>query len=273
MTGQSEPETRECADNARMQASPPQKTVIIGCNGRMGKMLLERANEVNLKAEGIDRTVEEACLPSVFTGADLALFCVPVQHLASSLRKLAPYMAPDAIVADITSVKEKPIKEMENIWKGPVVGTHPLFGPKNGAQGDFPVAIMPGATATEGDLRKTAAFFGAMGFRAWQTTAERHDRAMSKIQNLNFITNVAYFASLAGQNDLIPFLTPSFWRRHKAAAKMLTEDGDMFCDLFEANSYSQEAARKFRAMLDLAASGDMRLLCERARWWFKDGEN
>ena len=60
-----------------------------------------------------------------------------------------------------------------------------------------------------------------------------------------------------------------FRRRLRAAEKMLTEDGTMFTGLFEANPYSHEAVRQYRKMLNVAAAGDIELLCRRAQWWWK----
>ena len=74
---------------------------------------------------------------------------------------------------------------------------------------------------------------------------------------------------LAGQEALLPYITPSFRRRLHAAEKMLTEDGTMFTGLFEANPYSHEAVRQYRKMLNVAAAGDIELLCRRAQWWWK----
>ena len=66
------------------------------------------------------------------------------------------------------------------------------------------------------------------------------------------------------------YLTPSFLRRAKAARKMLTEDGEMFAGLFEANPYSQACVRQFSKILSLASAGDIDLLLNRARWWFRE---
>ncbi len=69
---------------------------------------------------------------------------------------------------------------------------------------------------------------------------------------------------------LLPFLTPSFRRRQQAARKMLTEDARLFTGLFEANAHSHEAVRQYRQMLNLAAAGDIDLLCQRAAWWWPE---
>ena len=122
------------------------------------------------------------------------------------------------------------------------------------------------------DVEQSTAILTALGCRCFRTTAQAHDRAMARVQNMNFITTLAYFALLAGDEELLPYITPSFRRRQAAARKMLTEDGAMFCALFEANPYSHEAVRQYRQMLNVAAGGDIDLLCRRARWWWREEE-
>lgn len=249
----------EEAHNARI--------LIVGCNGRMGRMLLDKALEKGLPASGIDIPYQDDMAAEVGQ-ADVLILCVPARNLGETVRKLAPWMRKDAILADITSVKEQPMREMRKYWRGTIVGTHPLFGPQPQPGDDLPVVIVPDASASAKKTRLVAGFFEKLGFRTFESDAEAHDKAMAKIQNMNFITNVAYFAALAGDQELLPFITPSFGRRREAARKMLTEDAEMFSGLFEANGHSHEAVRQFRKYLNVAASGDIDLLCQRAQWWW-----
>ena len=248
----------------------PVKTVIVGSTGRMGAMLLARAHAAGLTAEGIDVPLTPEKLAAACNGVDLAIICVPAAVFSEVIAAVCPHLPSTAVLADITSVKEIPLRQMEAAWPGPVVGTHPLFGPKPDPEADQPVAIVPGAGAAQPHVELASGFFTALGCRVFRTTAEKHDKAMARIQNMNFITSLAYFALLAGQDELLPFLTPSFLRRQNAARKMLTEDAQMFAGLFEANPYSYEAVRQYRQMLNLAAAGDIDLLCQRARWWWQD---
>lgn len=251
----------------------PAKTLIVGVNGRMGKMLAQKAQEAGLPFAGLQRPYEKANLDELTKDVDLVLVSVPAKHFAGVLKQLTPHLPENAILSDVISVKETPMRQMEAAWAGQIVGTHPLFGPKNKPGDDLPVAITPGKNATTESIAKTAAFFTAIGCRVFETTPEKHDKAVARIQNLNFITTLAYFAALAHQEELLPFLTPSFERRKIAAAKMLTEDAEMFAGLFEANPHSLEAVRQYRRFLNLAAAGDVELLSERARWWWpKDDE-
>ena len=251
----------------------PVKTVIVGSTGRMGTMLLARAESAGLSVAGVDVPLTPETLAPACAGADLAIICVPAAVFKDVIAAVCPHLPPTAVLADITSVKEIPLQQMEAAWAGPVVGTHPLFGPLPDPQADQPVAIVPGANAGQEHVELASGFFTALGCRVFCSTAEKHDKAMARIQNMNFITSLAYFALLAGQDDLLPFVTPSFLRRQNAARKMLTEDARMFAGLFEANPYSYEAVRQYRQMLNLAAAGDIDLLCQRARWWWQDDAN
>lgn len=246
------------------------KIVIVGSRGRMGRMLLERARDAGLECEGLDQPLETREIAKTLARARLVFLCVPAKVIGAVLAKILPCLPSGAILSDITSVKERPLGQMENAWSGAVVGTHPLFGPQNDPDSDLPVAIVPGAKAKAEDTGLVEDFFGQIGCRTFRCTAEMHDKAMARIQNMNFITNLAYFALLAGEENLLPFITPSFLRRKDAAAKMLNEDAEMFVGLFEANPHSHEVVRQFRKMLNVAAGGDIDLLCKRAQWWWTE---
>jgi prephenate dehydrogenase len=154
---------------------------------------------------------------------------------------------------------------------GPVVGTHPLFGPQPESQTELKVAVVPGRDDTA--CNRMHAFFRHLGFKPFATSAQTHDQAMAKIQSLNFVTTISYLAAVAQDQEVMDFITPSFQRRLQAAQKMLTEDGVLFQALFEANPYSQDAVRHFRRFLNLAAAGELDLLQDMAAWWWRNGSS
>ena len=245
-------ESGQMEESGARQSAPAHargKTVIIGSQGRMGAMLIQRAQAAGLDMAGADVPLTPEKLAHACAGAALAIICVPAAVFDEVTAAVCPHLPPTAVLADITSVKEQPLRQMERLWAGPVVGTHPLFGPCPEAGADLPVAITPGHHAGPEHLALVEGFFADLGCRTFQTSAEKHDKAMARIQNMNFITSLAYFALLAGQDDLLPFLTPSFRRRQHAARKMLTEDARLFSGLFEANAHSHEAVRQYRQML------------------------
>ncbi len=249
----------------------PKKILIVGSTGRMGAYLLRRLRPHSKAYNvcGIDLPFSPEKLEEACAHADLALLCVPASALQEVLKSMVEFLPKKCILSDITSAKEWPIEYMQKFWQGSIVGTHPLFGNKTPRGSDLPVAIIPTESSSEQDICLVEDIFKLLQCRVFRCTAEQHDKAMAAIQNLNFITSLAYFAALAHDEDLIPFLTPSFKRRQDAAQKLLTEDAPLFAGLYEANPYSQQLVRKYVSFLHIAAGGDIDLLTERAAWWWE----
>ncbi len=247
------------------------RIVVAGCRGRMGAMLMKRFQAVeDLELVGLDIPYDLESSKVACQGARVVLLCVPATVIPELVAALKPHMNPDAILADITSVKELPMQSMEELWEGPVVGTHPLFGPIQAEGLELRVAIVPGHRALEEDTLLVESLFQSFGCRTFRATAREHDMAEAKIQGINFITNAVYFAMAAEDPELLPYITPSFLRRMNATEKQLMDDGALFTWLFEANPYSQIMIRRYRNLLSLAAAGDVDLILSKAQWWWQD---
>ena len=251
-----------------------ERIVIVGCRGRMGSMLMERfRHESEISPAGIDIPFENGTVAEACRGARMVLLCIPATAIADTIDILRPFMSPDTILADITSVKELPMQHMESLWDGPVVGTHPLFGPVPAQDLELRVTIVPGMRASEDDILFVEGLFQGFGCVTFRATAEEHDIAEAKIQGMNFITSAVYFAMTAEDPALLPYITPSFLRRMNSTEKQLMEDGELFTWLFEANPHSQAMTRQYRNLLSLAAAGDIDLILHKARWWWMEGED
>lgn len=240
--------------------------LVVGSQGRMGQLFMQRAESCGLGVRGVDRPLSRSAVAEAARGADLVLLAVPASAMQEVAALCASVMTPPQILADICSVKVAPVAAMMAVYDGPVVGTHPLFGPAPSAD-DRRVAVAGGRDDAARDA--VQACFTRMGFDSFMTTVDEHDSAMAAIQGLNFVTTVSYFAALAGREELEKFITPSFNRRLDAARKMLTEDAELFCGLMDVNPHTQESVRAFRSMLNIAAGGDIELLAERANWWWR----
>lgn len=247
----------------------PRRLVIVGCRGRMGTLLSARWSAAGHTVAGLDLPLTDDIFAEALPGADAVFLCIPAGAMAEVLPHLVPHLDGGQILADITSVKMQPLGQMERAYAGPVVGTHPLFGPKP-QPSDLRVCITPGATATDTHIGLVEGLFKDMGCSTFRSTAEAHDSAAASIQGLNFISSLAYFATLAEHEELLPFITPSFRRRLEASRKLLTEDAPLFEWLFEANPMSQESIRQYRSFLNVAAGGDVNVLVQRAQWWWKE---
>ncbi len=252
----------------------PKNILIVGCKGRMGAYFLRRLQKLAQKqgtytVHGVDLPLTEQVWQNSCKEIDLVLLCVPAKAIASTLQGMTPHLPKHCVISDITSVKEYPLEQLHKYWNGPIVGTHPLFGNKPPRGSDLPVAIVETKNSDDAALELVENMFLSLDCRVFRCTAKQHDEAMAAIQNLNFITSLAYFAALAHNEALLPFLTPSFKRRQDAAQKLLTEDATLFAGLYEANPYSQQLVRKYVSFLNIAAGGDIDLLSHKAAWWWE----
>ncbi len=254
-----------------------ERVAIVGARGQMGALFVRALHKAGLAVSTLDRPYRpdgtDQAIRAALAGAELVLLSVPVTAMGEVSALLAPFLEPGAILADVCSVKVRPLAQMLSAYPGPVVGTHPLFGPVI-PEGFTPrVAITPGRSFPNdegGAAEAVARLFERAGFEPFASTAEEHDRAMATVQGLNFITTVAYLAAARQTPGIENFLTPSFERRLEAARKMLTQDRELFQLIAEDNPFLQETVRQFTAYLDLAAGGDLDLLSARASWWWRD---
>lgn len=250
----------------------------------MGAMLERRLNAAGCRVFGIDRESADSRTPFVLDPKKLkrvvplgqiVLLCAPVSGLCDVLAAVAPRMRPDQILTDITSVKTLPMRWMEEAHDGPVVGSHPLFGP-DPDPADMRVPLVPGAKAGEEHLALTEGLFHAMGCTTFRTTAEEHDTGAGFAQSLNFALTAAFFALLARQDaarpgGLRPFLTPSFKRLMEAARKHLTQDTAMFCEFTAANPCFPDVLEAYKNTLAEAGAGREALaaIAKEAAIWYE----
>ncbi|MCF8040326.1 MAG: prephenate dehydrogenase/arogenate dehydrogenase family protein [Desulfohalobiaceae bacterium] len=239
---------------------------IIGAKGAMGRFFRERLNRMGYLVRALDRPLPEDSLLQAGLNSNLVLLAVPIRAMEDVLQDIKRHLPTGSILADICSVKIRPLQLMLGSHPGPVVGLHPLFGPDADASRPLKVALVPGRDRQAGN--EVRDLLSSTGFRPFETSAEEHDQAMALIQGLNFVTTVSYLSAASESPGLEKFLTPSFERRLQAASKMLTEDGELFQDLFEINPFSQDAVRSYRSYLNLAAAGELDLLNDKACWWW-----
>jgi prephenate dehydrogenase len=249
------------------------KTIaIVGARGQMGALFVRSFHKAGYAVTTLDRPYRpdgtDAAIRAAVAGADMVLISVPVTATREVAQALAPHMLPGAVLCDVCSVKVNPLSQMLEAYPGPVVGTHPLFGPVIPEGFEPRVAVCPGRG--QGAAEAVAGVFARAGFAPFDSTAEEHDRAMAVMQGLNFITTVAYLAAARQTPGIEKYRVPSFERRLEAARKMLTQDRELFQLIAEDNPFLQETVRQFTAYLDIAAGGDLDLLSARASWWWRD---
>ena len=277
------PEISPAASPQTAQSLRGLSLAILGAGGGMGRMLAREARRAGAEVLPFNRKAAKGCLPfsaapELLPQSQIILSCLPEAALVAILAELRPCLGEGQILTDITSLKGPAMQIMAEVHPGPVVGAHPLFGPKARFSGGNAgishglgrrVAVVPGARAEEVHIARVKEFFSGIGCRPFQCSSKEHDRAMAMMQGLNFLDQLAFLSIVSTVSRLDDFITPSFKRRLNAAKKFLHQDAELFITLARDNPYVQEMGETLLGELREVLSGNTAPALARARGVFK----
>ena len=113
---------------------------------------------------------------------DVIIPCVPISIFRNLLKEIAPLIKPDALVIDVCSVKEYPIRWMKQILPATasILATHPMFGPDSAADSLAGRKIcLCKVRISEAQYRNIKCYLEAKGLVVVEATAEAHDRQIA----------------------------------------------------------------------------------------------
>ena len=220
---------------------------IIGGTGRMGSWLaglLERSGHHVLRTgRGTRIRPEDAARL-----CDVVVISVPIGSTIRVIEQVGPLIREDALLMDLTSVKEAPLKAMLRHSRSQVVGLHPLFGPApNPDEGPLTVAACRGRG--ESGLPWIQGLLLAEGYRVKEIDPAEHDRIMSVIQGTNHFSTMALalFLSRCGihPEELSAWSTPAFRSTLDRIRALTAQPGDLFQALLTQNPAAAERVGQY----------------------------
>ncbi|MEO7221049.1 MAG: prephenate/arogenate dehydrogenase family protein [Devosia sp.] len=179
-------------------------------------------------------------------GADLVILCIPVQAYGPVMEQIGPYLALDAILSDVGSVKQYVTKQMApHTPKGVhLIPGHPIAGTEHsGPSAGFPelfinrwCVLTPAGGTDPAAVRKLTDFWLAMGSNVESMDAAHHDMVLaitSHIPHLvayNIVGTVDNLA-VATQSEVIKFSASGF----RDFTRIAASDPVMWRDVFLTN--------------------------------------
>jgi len=123
---------------------------------------------------------------------DIVIFATPTRTFSQLAQELVGNLPEDAVITDVGSVKTPVCREMEKIFPGRFIGSHPMAGAeKTGiahARADLfenaACIITPLETTSPKALDAAHALWSALGCRIHQMTAQEHDQAVAHLSHL-----------------------------------------------------------------------------------------
>lgn len=239
----------------------PLTIAVIGGHGQMGAMLVRLFGDMGHRVMVADRDTPLTA-PDAAAQADVVVISVPIDDTEQVIRDVGPHVRDDALLMDITSIKESPVAVMLANTKASVVGTHPLFGPGvHTLQGQRFVVCRARGDAWADWVVQT---FTARGLAVTEATPQQHDRAMSVVQVLTHFQTQVLGLTLAKLgvplDDTLRFTSPAYLLELYVAARHFAQDPQLYGPIEMRNPQTGAVTEAFRSAADelgaILASGD-----------------
>lgn len=232
-----------CMSALATEAPIPQKKqvhrrriTVVGGRGIMGSFFCNRmataGHEVRvLEYEDWDRA-------NILLGeADLVLIAVPLKHTISIVRRVAEYLSPHTILADVASTKVDIVQSMLKAHSGPVVGLHPMFGLGSETFLGKKVVVCPGRNSDAAQW--VLDLIEADGGTLVTCTPEEHDAMMIAVQAIRFFSDFSLGTFYAREGvDIdrsLEFSSPLYRSEINIISRLVSQDAALYVDILMAS--------------------------------------
>jgi chorismate mutase/prephenate dehydrogenase len=265
----------------RRGVRPGAKVLIVGGLGNMGRFLASWFRQSDYDVRILDRD-DWPQVQSLASGIDLCILAVPIDITPAVAAQIAPHLPPACVLADITSLKLKPLEAMLKAHAGPVVGLHPLFGPATTTMDKQIVVVSPGRQVEQ--CQWVLDQFTLWGNVLVETGAAEHDQIMSIVQSLRHFATFTFGQFLCSRG--VPILrtlelsSPIYRLELAMVGRLFAQNPEMYAEIIFATPERQALLKDFieslQQNLSLVERGDKAEFVTRfrkvAEWFGPFGE-
>jgi prephenate dehydrogenase len=189
------------------------KTAVLGA-GKMGvwfaKFCKEKGDHVILASRDAEKLaklgqalgVETADFADAVKAADRIMICVSISAFEDVVKKISPHIREGQAVMDICSIKDYPVQVMhENIKRGLILGTHPLFGPGSSGVKHKTFILTPTNPQEDAYAEQFRGWLEKEEAHVFVMSPKRHDELISVVLGLPHFLGLAACETLMEQKD------------------------------------------------------------------------
>ena len=260
----------------RRGVRPGAKVLIVGGLGNMGRFLASWFRQSDYEVRILDRD-DWPQVRSLTAGLELCLLAVPIAITPSVAAQIAPNLPASCVLADITSLKLKPLEAMMQSHVGPVVGFHPLFGPATTTMDKQIVVVSPGRDMEQCQwLLDQLTLWGNV---LVETPAAEHDEIMGIVQALRHFATFTFGQFLHSRG--VPILrtlelsSPIYRLELTMVGRLFAQDPSLYAEIVFATperlSLLKDYIQSLQQNLGLVERGDKAEFISRFRTvaeWF-----
>ena len=240
--------------------------LIVGGMGSMGQYFSQWFDDSGYRVRILDRN-DWLNVGRLCHGIELAIISVPIEVTAEVAGKLGPHLPVDCVLADVTSIKERPLNAMLEAYQGPVIGLHPLFGPTTSTMDKQIIVVTPGRNLPS--CRWLIDQFSAWGTIILQVNAQEHDEIMSIVQTVRHFATFAFGQFLCHkQIDLsrtIEFSSPIYRLELGMVGRLFAQDPSLYSEIIFASPKRLALLKDYLSSLTnnlaMVEKGDKEMFC------------
>ncbi len=231
---------------SRRSVRPGAKVLIVGGLGNMGRFFSTWLRQSDYEVRILDRE-DWPQVRSLAAGVDLCLLAVPIETTPSVALQIGPHLPSACILADITSLKRKPLEAMLRGHAGPVVGLHPLFGPATVTMDKQIVVFSPGRA-----MDKCQWFLAQLtlwGNVLVETPPAEHDEIMGIVQALRHFATFTFGQFLRSRG--VPILrtlelsSPIYRLELAMVGRLFAQDPQLYAEIVFATPERQNLLKDY----------------------------
>lgn len=260
-----------------LKSSRPDGVVLlVGGKGGMGRYFEACFSRAGYRVRILDKgNWPNAC--SLCEGIDLAMIGVPIDVSCQVIQDIGPFLPANAVLCDITSIKEKPLKAMLKAHAGPVIGLHPLFGPTTSSLDKQIIVATPGRddAACQWLLNQFTIWGGVVVL----SDAPEHDDIMGIVQSLRHFATFAFGQFLKRRrvslSRTLEFSSPIYRLELAMVGRLFAQDSSLYSEIIFASEQRRELLKDYLASLceniEMLEKGDKHLFrkeFEKIAEWF-----
>ncbi|WP_309740320.1 MULTISPECIES: prephenate/arogenate dehydrogenase [unclassified Chamaesiphon] len=140
--------------------------------------------------------------------AQIVFICTPIAAILPTIAQLLPHLQSETIITDAGSVKGALVDRATELWPN-FVGGHPMAGNsqsgiaafEKGLFADRPYVLTPTPATVPSALKMVDELVRSLGAVVYQTTPDRHDRAVAWISHLPVMVSASLIAACLQETD------------------------------------------------------------------------
>jgi len=220
--------------------------VIIGGGGQLGKLFVGLFANSGYTVKIIEKNDWQDAA-SIVSNASLVLVSVPI-NLFDNVLEMIPLLPKECVLADLTSIKGKPIKKMKEIHKGAIIGFHPMFGPDVKSLVKQVIIYCPVRYMSKSNW--ILAQFQIWGASVFEMKPSAHDRIMGYVQVVRHFTTFVLGFNLMKEDinleEVIQVWSPIYRLELIMIGRLFAQNPELYADIIFSSKKNLELLHNIR---------------------------